>query len=256
VAEIQQGQTDTKHRELLEWISTTNYPAEQSDIMKRWQQRTGQWFLSHPQVAKWRNETSSTLLCPGMPGAGKTIIAAIAVDHLLKSALNSSTGVAYVYCNYKEKQDTLGMLAAILQQLAQPNMEPVERLRRRCSDRETCLLLDEVIGFLEDVVDCYDSVYIIIDALDECQDGSRRQLLAKLTALRTGRDIRIMATSRCITEIEERFSTALQLDVQADKADVHRFVEGQMDQLPMCIQRDRALQEKVRDRIAETSDGM
>jgi hypothetical protein len=256
VAEIQQGQTDTKHRELLEWISSTNYPAQQSDMMKSWQPGTGQWFLNHSRFVKWRDEANTTLFCPGIPGAGKTMISAITVDQLLKSALNSSTGVAYVYCNYKEEQDTFGMLAAILKQLARPNMEPIRRLHNRRGDGLMELSLDGVIGCLLDVFTCYTKVYIVIDALDECQDGSRRQLLFKLSELRTGRDIRLMVTSRFITEIEESFRMALQLEVQADKADVQRFIIGRMDRLPECIRSDPALQELVRDKIVEATDGM
>jgi Cdc6-like AAA superfamily ATPase len=224
--------------------------------MKSWQPGTGQWFLNHPQVAKWHSEANATLFCSGIPGAGKTMIAAIAVDHLLDSIINSPTGVAYVYCNYKEEQELLDILAAILKQLALPNMEPVDRLRRRRSARGTSLSLHELIGYLRDVVDCYDKVYIVIDALDECQDGSRRQLLTKLTELRTGRDIHLMATSRHIPEIEVEFNRALQLDVQASEEDVERFVNGQIHRLPRCVQRDPELQDKVRERIAEASAGM
>jgi Cdc6-like AAA superfamily ATPase len=110
---------NTEHRNHLEWISSTDYPAQQSDIVKRRQEGTGQWFLDAPEVAKWRNEAKATLLCPGIPGAGKTMIAAIAIDSLLKSVRDSSVGVAYIYCNYKDQkgQDVTSMLAALLKQL-------------------------------------------------------------------------------------------------------------------------------------------
>ena len=46
------------------------------------------------------------------------MIAAIAIDHLLKAAQSDAVGVAYVYCNYKaEEQDCASLLAAILKQL-------------------------------------------------------------------------------------------------------------------------------------------
>jgi hypothetical protein len=105
----------------MEWISTTDYPAQQSDIIKQRQEGTGQWFLDAPEVAKWLSEPKGTLFCPGIPGAGKTMVAAIAIDYLLKLVHNSLHGVAYVYCNYKaqEEQDASRMLAAILKQLVQ-----------------------------------------------------------------------------------------------------------------------------------------
>jgi Cdc6-like AAA superfamily ATPase len=254
---------NAEHRRLLEWISPTDYPAQQSDIIKRRQEGTGQWFLAAPQVARWLSEPQATLFCPGIPGAGKTMVAAIAIDYLLKSVQSSLHGVAYVYCNYKaqEEQDASRMLAAILKQLVQARpslVEPVERLHKQHADRGTRPSPDEVFSVLRDVLAHYSTVHIVVDALDECQDsdGTRRQFLAKLRDLQAGGDVRLMATSRYIPEIVDAFNEAPKLEVQASKADVKRFVAGQLYRLPRCIQRDPALQEMVQEKIVEAVDGM
>jgi hypothetical protein len=214
-------------------------------------------------VATWLSEHQATLFCPGIPGAGKTIVAAIAIDHLLKSVQSSSHGVAYLYCNYKarEEQDTSRMLAAILKQLVQARLslvDPVERLHKQHADRGTRPSPDEIFSALRDVLAHYSTVYIVVDALDECldSDGTRRQFLAKLRDLQAGRDVRLMATSRFIPEIVDWFNEGLKLEVQASKEDVKRFVAGQICRLPKCIQRDPALQELVQDKIVEAVDGM
>jgi hypothetical protein len=121
VGEIQQEQADAKHGKIVEWISATDYPAQQSDIIRRKQEGTGQGFLNAPEFAKWLGEPKGTLFCPGIPGAGKTMVAAIAIDHLLKSAQSSSVGIAYLYFNYKaqEEQGVSSLLAAIVKQLVQ-----------------------------------------------------------------------------------------------------------------------------------------
>jgi hypothetical protein len=115
-----------------------------------------------------------------------------------------------------------------------------------------------VFSALRDVLAHYSTVHIVVDALDECQDsdGARRQFLAKLSDLQTGRDIRLMATSRVIPEIVDAFNEALKLEVQASKEDVKRFVAGQICRLPKCIQRDPALQKIVQEKIVEAVDGM
>ncbi|KAF2475263.1 uncharacterized protein BDR25DRAFT_254152, partial [Lindgomyces ingoldianus] len=263
VEKIQQDQDYTKYRQVVEWISPSDYPAQQSDIIKRRQEGTGQWFLDAPEVAGWLTEVGGTLFCPGIPGAGKTMIAAIAIDHLLKSAQNSSHGVVYVYCNYKaqEEQDASSMLAAILKQLvqAQPSaVEPVERLHKQHANRGTRPSLDEICSTLQDVLKHYSTAHIVIDALDECRDsdGTRRTFLAKLRLLQAGRDIRLMATSRSIPEIEEAFRDAMKLEIQASGEDVKRFVAGQIYRLPKCIQRSDALQDMVQEKIVEVVDGM
>jgi len=98
----------------------------------------------------------------------------------------------------------------------------------------------------------------VVDALDECQDsdGTRRQFLAKLHDLQARQDVRLMATSRFIPDIIDWFNGALELEVQANKEDIKRFVAGQIYRLPRCIQRDLALQEIVQEKIVEAVNGM
>lgn len=189
------------------------------------------------------------------------MIAAIAIDQLLNSVQDSAHGVAYVFCNYKtrEEQDTSTMLAALLKQLVQarPSIAgSVEQLHKQYTDRGTRPSLDEVFSCLQDVLAHYSAIYIVIDALDECRDGVRGQFLAKLRDLQAGRDIRLMTTSRFMPEILDAFEGALRLEVLASEEDVKRFVAGQTYRLPRCIQRDDTLQSMVQDQIVKAVDGM
>jgi Cdc6-like AAA superfamily ATPase len=250
-----------RHRWLSEWVSASDYPAQQSDIVNRREEGTGQWFLDTPEVVRWFNEAKATLFCPGIPGAGKTTIAAIVIDYLLNTAQSSSHGVAYVYCNYKlqEKQDASSMLAAVLKQLVQgrkSTVEQVEQLYQKHADRGTKPSLDEITSVIEDVLTHYPSVYIVIDALDECQFATRQQVLTKLQDLKARRNIHLMVTARFTPDIEAALREALRLEIRASREDIKCFVIGQTYRLPACIQRSLVLQEMVQERIADAADGM
>ena len=254
---------NTEHRNHAEWISPTDYPAQQSDIIKRRQEGTGQWFLDAPEVAKWRSGAKATLFCPGIPGAGKTMVAAIAIDSLLKSIQDNSVGVAYIYCNYKDQreQDVTSILAAILKQLVQgrPSLaEPLTQLHKQHAHKGTRPSADEISTALRSVISDLSTVYIVIDALDECRndDGTRRWLLARIRDLQSKADIRFLATSRFLPDIIDEFKDSGRLEVQASDEDVRRFVAGQVHRLPNCIQRKHELQMLVLDKIAESVDGM
>jgi len=189
------------------------------------------------------------------------MIAAIAIEHLLTSVQNSSIGVSYVYCNYKdeENQSISSLLAVLVKQLVQTRpliAGPVERLHQKHADRGTKPSFDEILGVFKEVLAEYSTVYIVVDALDECQDGTRRQLLAELHDLRTGHDIRLMATARFIPEIGASFGEAAKLEVRASDEDVRRFVAGQMHRLPRCIRNDSALQDMIQDKFVDAADGM
>jgi hypothetical protein len=97
-----------------------------------------------------------------------------------------------------------------------------------------------------------------VDALDECanEDGSRDQLIDKLRELQAGKDIRLLFTSRSISEITQQFCSDTTLEVRATKEDVTQFVEGQIPSLPKCIRRDDELKRAVKTKIVDAVDGM
>ena len=260
---IWQSQDHAQYNRIVAWISPTDFPAQQSDFIGRREEGTGRWFLNAPTIAKWLYGPKETLFCPGIPGAGKTMIAAIMINHLLKAVQSSAVGVTYVYCNYKlqKEQNTSSLMAAILKQLVQARpsiIEPVDRLYKQHANRGTKPSADEIFGALLSILTKFSTVYVVIDALDECPDsnGNRRQFLAQLQDLQAKTDLRLMVTSRYIPEIIAKFRGALMLEVRAHDEDVRRFVAGQIYRLPKCIQRDITLQEMVQNKVTEAVDGM
>src|SRR6266536_6058887 len=93
-------QNDQERRTVLDWLTPIDYAPQQSDFISRRQGGTGQWLLNSDEFQNWVNQRSQTLFCPGIPGAGKTMITSIIVDHLCTKFQNdASVGIAYLYCN-------------------------------------------------------------------------------------------------------------------------------------------------------------
>ncbi|KAF2791757.1 ankyrin [Melanomma pulvis-pyrius CBS 109.77] len=260
---IQQDQDRQRHRLIMDWLSSNDFPAQHSDFIARRQADTGLWFLGSPEFTEWVSGSSKTLFCPGIPGAGKTMMAAIAVDHLHNAVQTPDVGIAYLYCNYKRQaeQTTANMLAAILKQLVQdrPSIaQPLSNLYDLHQVRRTRLSLMETLTALQSVLANYSKVYVVIDALDECpeRDGTRSQLLRHCRNLQGQTDLRLMATSRHISDIVEEFKDMPQVEVRASNADVKRYVVGRIDELPKFVRRDGDLQELIQNKIVEMVDGM
>jgi hypothetical protein len=68
-----------KH-ELLQWICPVDYHVQHRDFSDRHQPGTGQWFLQDIKFQEWNRSKDGTLFCPGIPGAGKTIMASVVID--------------------------------------------------------------------------------------------------------------------------------------------------------------------------------
>jgi hypothetical protein len=258
---IQQNQFRDK---ILDWISSTDFPAQQSDIIAGREEGTGERFLNAPKFENWIRGSKQTLFCPGMPGAGKTVMAAIAIDHLSRTIQNDNIGVAYIYCHYKMRVDRHAtiLLAAILRQLVQARSsipEPISRMYEQYSTRGTMPSAGEIYSALQSMLRYYSSVYLVVDALDECLDkkGTRPPLLARIRDLQRGTDadLHLMVTSRGIPEIMEEFGEVTKLEVRASDEDVKKFVAGQLDRLPF-FRRNEELKDLVENGITEAVDGM
>ncbi|OBT64232.1 hypothetical protein VE03_06864 [Pseudogymnoascus sp. 23342-1-I1] len=263
---VQRDQDRQKNQVLVEWLSPAKYSSQQSDFIARRQPGTGQWFLDSPEFNNWLCEPSHTLFCPGIPGAGKTMVSAIAVDHLHKltdSGYAKHCEVAQIFCNYKtqSEQNTTSLLSAILKQLVQAKPSAAKAasiLYDRHSSHGTRPSLDEIFAALKTTMMSFWTVYVVIDALDECadRDGTRSQFLGKLRDLQQEFDVRLMVTSRANTDIVGQFKSSPMLEIRASPADVKKYVRGQIHRLPRCVQRDEKLHGEVEDKIVEAVDGM
>ena len=198
-----------------------------------------------------------------MPGAGKTMLAAIAIDSLNRTARSDNIEVTYVFCKYKGQSDQSApsLLAALLKQLVQsrPNIAaPVTRMYDEHSSGRNKPILGDIFGALQSVCSNLTTAYMVVDALDECanDDGARGLLIKKLFELQAKTDVRLLFTSRLIPDIIQKFQSYPKLEVRATKEDVGRFVAGQIPRLPNCIRRSDELKHAVVQKIVEAVDGM
>jgi hypothetical protein len=104
----------------------------------------------------------------------------------------------------------------------------------------------------------YSRVFIVIDALDECQvsHGCQKTFLSQLFSLQAKCGANLFITSRFIPEITREFQGSISLKIQASEHDVRRYVDSHMSYLPSFIGRNLDLQEEVKTKIVEAVDGM
>jgi len=251
------------HNTIMQWLSPTDFPTQQHDIITRRQEGTGQWFLETPEFKRWLDGSDKTLFCPGIPGAGKTMMSAIAIGHLCRMTRSDDIGVAYLFCSYKSQTDqgAASLFSALLKQLVQSRPDiatPVTQMHELHSKRGSKPSFSDILQALQSVLSAHKTTFIVVDALDECsdKDGDRGQLIEKLCELQAGKEVRLLFTSRFIPEITRKFGSDSTLEVRASEEDVKRFVAGQIPRLPGCIQRDEDLTLAVQNRIVEAAGGM
>ena len=250
--------------EILNWLTRINYGAQQSDFISRRQPGTGQWLLDSEKFQRWINSDKQTLFCPGIPGAGKTILTSIVVEELTaRFHDNETVGIAYIYCNFRQQDEQKidDLLASLLKQLAesQPSLPgPVKDLYNRHKTKQTRPSLDDIFRCLQAVITLWSQVFIIVDALDECQafDGRRSRLLSEIFSLQAKCRVNIFATSRFIPEIAEKFNQSMWLEIRASEEDVRRYLEGYISKLPTFVRTSSDLQEEIKTSVVKAVNGM
>ena len=266
--EQQSWHEDEAHRAIVDWLTTVDYGPQQSDFIGRRQEGTGQWLLDSEQYQEWKKTTKQTLFCPGIPGAGKTMLSSIVVDDLDKRFQNDELiGIAYVYCDFRRQYEQRAgdLLASLLKQLTRglgPFPECVKSLYDRHKDKSTRPSFGDILETLQSVAAFYSQTFIVVDALDECQqdDGNRERFLTAIFNLQAVCGVNIFATSREIPEIIERFSThptgspPIQLEIRAHKDDVRRYLNGRIEQSGRTLL--RKCSEDIKEKITEAVDGM
>ena len=253
-----------ERRAILDWLTPIDYGTQQSDFIGRRQEGTGQWLLDSAEFQAWLTADGGTLFCPGIPGAGKTILTSIVVDELTKlSSTDPTIGVAYIYCNFRrqDEQKIDSVLMSLLKQLveSQPSMPGCVRdLHDQHQIKRTRPSLDEISRSLQAVIGTYSRAFIIIDALDECNvsDGCREKLVSRLFNLQGKCNTNIFATSRPISSIEKAFEGKPALEIRASEHDVRKYLHGHMSRLPEFVKRKPELQDEIETEIIKVVEGM
>lgn len=197
---------------------------------------TGQWLLDSTEFETWIETKKQVLFCPGIPGAGKTIITALVVQNLSsRFAHDSKVGIAYTYFNFWQQEGHWieDLFAALLKQLSEGLSPLPASLKTLYYDHQGNggrPPFEKVSKVLQSIIRIsYERVFIVVDALDECQESNncRMRFIEELFGLQQC-GANIMATSRSITDVTDRFDKSTWLEIRATDDDIRTYVSGQI----------------------------
>lgn len=253
----------SEERDVIHWLSPLDFFSKQNDALSRRQEGTGQWLLETVEFQSWLDAAGKVLWCPGIPGAGKTILASTVIDHLKQSYRQEETGIAYIYCVHNGAHQTpINFLGSLLQQLALESvaiLEDIKSCHKHHARYGTRPTLDEISRLLRSQVEKFDQVFIVIDALDECpeRDQTRKLLLVGVRSLLP--KVRIMVTSRDIPSIENMLKYDTRLEIRAREHDLRNFIKSQMehrDGLADLLEDHDDVQSSITATLLEKTNGM
>lgn len=134
----------------------------------------------------------------------------------------------------------------------------MKKLYDHHSKKQTRPSFDEISKVLRSVAALYSRLFVIVDALDECQvfDSCRTKFLSEIFILQAECGANIFATSRFVPEIMTKFKGSVSIEIRASSDDVRRYLDNHLSQLPGFVSDNLELQEEIKTEIVKAVDGM
>ncbi|KAJ7187146.1 hypothetical protein C8R46DRAFT_981437, partial [Mycena filopes] len=250
-----------ERKQIIDWFSPLNFFLQQADISGARQEGTGKWLLAEPQFREWEIGVSKTLWCRGIPGAGKTVLSSMVVDHLNTKFQAKDIGVASIYINHKETdiQTPSNLLSGLWRQLifGRQISPEVRKLHKHHLEKATRPSLNEILGILRAEISHFSKVYIVVDAVDEYPEGTRHILLDHLMTI--GWMVNLMITSRPHINPHPTLPNIQIMEVRANDVDIQTYVVAQIKSSPRLSKHILArpnLRDEIISKISSTADGM
>jgi hypothetical protein len=187
------------------------------------------------------------------------------IEFLEKDLPIPNTGLAFFYCNYKERlsQSVEYFAGTIARQLVEQRSvipEEVRTLYGKHRGKETRLGCAEYLELLQSLAKGCFEVYIVVDALDECINKDESIWSDLLTKLKTSiPNLHLFCTSRHISDIGGSLAGATQIEIRASDADIKAYVLAQVgskDRLLGFCRDDATLQDEILQVVGLRAEGM
>jgi NACHT domain len=233
------------------------------------------WVLNDPDFLGWRDNDDSRLLwIKGDPGKGKTMMMIALVAELSKQLKDKpGSGVlSYFFCQSTDLRlnNAVSVLKGLIYLLVDQQKTLVRHLRKYYDTSGPPLFEDvnalyALSAILADILHdlSITRIYLMVDALDECDSGSN-ELLKVITNREPGLSSRVkwLVTSRNRLDIEEslrpdgsRLKISLELNSFHISHAVDAFIDFKVQELAEQKRYDDTLQKEVRSYLHENAEG-
>ncbi|KAJ6586273.1 ankyrin repeat-containing domain protein [Mycena vulgaris] len=199
-------------------------------------------------------------------GAGKSVLSSTVISELVNNQrgfgdlanAHPSPALAFFYFDFKDKQGQAidSALRRIILQLSAQSPNPYKTLEEQYkskSNGQTLPTYQELQEILESLLLELGRTYIVLDALDECQEGDQRRLVDFVSTFQkwTQTPLHLLFTSQPRRIFTEAFDDVACIKLESDltQEDIRLFVESELQRLEPWANR-------ATDLVVSKSNGM
>ncbi|KAJ5635238.1 ankyrin 2-3/unc44 [Penicillium longicatenatum] len=226
---------------IRKWLRPTPYDQEKSEFSRHLASHlvgTGKWLISTGTYQQWRqNDDNGILWIKGIPGSGKSVMAASIIDQLRKEE------VPVLYFFFRQIIDANHQPVAVLRdwlcQILTYSPALQLKLMETKEDRSLdSLSLDDLWKDLKFALASISKVYCVTDALDEMDQGNDDFLhaLVNFSQWRPA-SVKVLITSRPVVTVENplrKFSIpSIRLEERLVDVDISAYVQYRLRSSPI-----------------------
>ena len=258
----------SERKEILNFFGTFDPISNHEMSLQLYQSGTGLWLTEGVEFKVWTQEKNAKLWLYGIPGAGKTILAANTIRKVLTAAnADGDTGAAYYYCDYKKEtsRELVSILASIAGQLARQSELCFKMLEKTYKSnpggvpRHTLPSAEQLQNLIVNMCNCFQCVAVIVDAIDECSaPGDVASGLMDLVSFDDS-NIKIILFSRNVSDIRQHLNSCKHVSIAAHRSDLELYVNAQfVERAKKRRGRDLSatIKAEISDRLVNHADGM
>ncbi|EAQ91929.1 hypothetical protein CHGG_00164 [Chaetomium globosum CBS 148.51] len=258
------------------------YPIGQAHILPK-QMRiptpakgTCQWILGHPLFVSWLEKAENALLwLTGHPGCGKTILSFFLAKQL-ETPRESRTppgNVCIYFCDDKISKQKVAnnILIGLIFQLVRRHRSLARHVRKvyQMHGQNIVRSFTALWGLFRDIATDPRSgpTIIIIDALDECEEDTRRSLLKAIKGFiqdlerpnAGGQHVKFVLTSRPLEDVERMIDRVSDLRIRIDDyrggpdGDIQIYIRQRLDEISEQLQFDPKLRQSLQELLYSKS---
>ena len=268
------GYLDSKRREICNWVERINPTQDHNNAIILREEQTCRWILRQPEWQDWLAGAHRFIWIHGIPGAGKTILASYIIDEATSfcSKLQVTNVCLYFYCSYRHTEDqTSSFLRWIVSQLC-GHLKSIPQEIVHIHQKKAEPTIAQLKRALSALLGHIGVVYIILDAIDECNTQSgvhaadahdaRKTLLSLLAELLMDpafAKIRILATSRNYIDIEnvlKPLSAPISMSNSLVDEDIRTYVKAELQTNEKFTRWPATLMDEILEALVKGAKGM
>ncbi|RPB19268.1 hypothetical protein L211DRAFT_794727 [Terfezia boudieri ATCC MYA-4762] len=252
--------------ELLEMLSPLDPPKRHRDLQTKRYKGSVLGLLEHERFRMWQDSSMRTentsnriLQCYGIPGAGKTIVSSMVIDHLISHY--GEQRVAYIYCDYrdKSKQNLLNILGSILKQHLAATVKIPDAVGISLENINGEADMSQILKFVIQQL-AASGHFLCIDALDELEPGTRFKLLKALQTVFGNSRIFLTGRHHIASDVSRILQISLvdSIQITPNLFNVRAYLsyEIELDQEMNPDDMNEQLKEEILDGIVSKAQGM